>query len=1417
MAVAELGLDVKIGANIDVLRTVLKDVGTDIGGVQKAITASIANINNLAKQYPGYFENALNYAKKLEKFTDKVANQKTPVRQSQIAEIRGGIDSYSKQLKAAPNEYNKKELAERKAIEAQIKRQEKAILDVEKALIREAKAAETADAKRFSGLVRARYALYDVANEGRRVGIIMTGLGLGAAKLGGDFEKAFKNVERTTGATGSELENLKASLIDVSQVTPISFADITAIATLGAQMGIVSGSVDDFASTVAKFAAVTGVSVDTAATSLGRVSQLLGLSADGYEKLASSIVYAGRNSIATEAQILALTTQISSSTQQAGFLADETVGLATALSSLGIAPEQARGVILRLFADFDKAVSENGKTLRDYGALLGMTSTEVASLYKTDPSKFFLSFTEALSKTGQSAQGVNGILSALGIVETREINVLQRLAGNQALVLQSMRDAGIGYSDASDLSDQFGIRTENLIDKLTRLANNILSLGAAIGESFGFFLKPLVDFLSGIIGSIADNKIATTIAAIGLAVAAGVGVFLLYKAAIAQAMASLFAISTSMKSLEAISANTTLTMKGLVFTTKELGLGFGALGAGANKASLSLTGLRASASSMLSSVRGILPIMVAVAAGITLTGIEAERSKVRIKEMADAMNEAGDAGEALNTVKFFDSAKSEIVNLGDFTSGLSDFQKQLQATQSISNQISGSVFSLIGLNDLTTLGMAKKDIAAVDSALAKMVSDGKVAEAGSQFHDLGLQAMNAGMSQEKLIELMPEYSNAINGTIPALNDLSDSQLDASASGENLSDIIRTRLIESMIGAEKQNASFVSSIVGFSESLVDSKGSISSWSATGRKALGSFEDLINKIADVSGNDMAGAIQITAAAIGQIELAGGNASSQVRGLVDRINSLYGLNLNGSTVTSIAQLQALIASTGSIASGTKLEIASLLSGGGFAGVMKQAFDQAKKSVNGAGSAVKKQIRTLKDYASDISGLFSDIYDNAYSLTSANDSFESSWESIKNRVEDAKSSIEDLKLELEGMNANKDVLTYQLGVAVKYGDTLRANKIRADIAKLEKDITKKTADRTKAEEESTMSLEGNTKAARDNRDEVRAQVKDAGELIAAYAATVQANGKLPSKSAVTAYAISVAENFRKQGTDVGFAAAELESYAKIISGFGSAAKVVELPNVKVKLDPVKSAIEAYLAEKKESKVSMSPGTSTSALDAFYKTIQDYFASKKVTIDFKAGTLPGTIPSTAVNSVGPLKSGYATTPTATPALRNTLASYEKSLAASRTLLANANKNKSSSGAISASAAVSYWDKKIKDLKAKYTFASGGYVSGPGTSTSDSISAQLSNGEYVIQSSAVNRYGVDFMNALNQMRVGSPSPQRPAAMAASSGPSVVYLSPEDRSLLRAAVDRPIALYTENTKIAQSANAGNVVLAQRGSN
>ncbi|MFB6943185.1 hypothetical protein ACFWGL_17175 [Streptomyces sp. NPDC060286] len=59
----------------------------------------------------------------------------------------------------------------------------------------------------------------------------------------------------------------------------------------------------------------------------------------------------------------------------------------------------------------------------------------------------------------------------------------------------------------------------------------------------------------------------------------------------------------------------------------------------------------------------------------------------------------------------------------------------------------------------------------------------------------------------------------------------------------------------------------------------------------------------------------------------------------------------------------------------------------------------------------------------------------------------------------------------------------------------------------------------------------------------------------------------------------------------------------------------------------------------------------------------------------------------------------------------------------------------------------------------KYVFrAAGGPVAGPGTSTSDSIPAMLSNGEYVIRADSVSRYGLPLLDAINAQRLAGGGP-----------------------------------------------------------
>lgn len=58
---------------------------------------------------------------------------------------------------------------------------------------------------------------------------------------------------------------------------------------------------------------------------------------------------------------------------------------------------------------------------------------------------------------------------------------------------------------------------------------------------------------------------------------------------------------------------------------------------------------------------------------------------------------------------------------------------------------------------------------------------------------------------------------------------------------------------------------------------------------------------------------------------------------------------------------------------------------------------------------------------------------------------------------------------------------------------------------------------------------------------------------------------------------------------------------------------------------------------------------------------------------------------------------------------------------------------------------------QIGKMAGFWKFADGGYVSGAGTATSDSIPARLSNGEYVLKASSVKALGTDFLDTLNNV------------------------------------------------------------------
>lgn len=1348
MAEKKFDIVYEISANTSKFRNAVKGVTTDIQKMSDAIDNSQEHLKSLLEdkgksELLKEFEKTVQTAEKLKSIVTTLnATPKTKGNENVIAGMRMSLAAGKRQYTAE--------------MEA---------------------AAKAVSANTTENIVAARYALYDMANEARRVGLAMSGIGIAAVKVAADFESAFINVARTSSGTSKEIETLRNQLLDISKTTPIGFDDISKIATLANQMGIASENTAQFSENIAKFSTVTGISAESASAAFGRIAELLNVSKDQYDNLASSVLYAGNNSVATEEEVLNLTTQIAASAAQAGMAADETIGLATALASLRIAPEQARGVILRLFADFDVAIAENGERLNDYASVLGTTAAEASNLWKTNPSGFFTRFVGSLSGASAAGKDVNVILQQLGITETRETNVLQRLAGNYDVLTKSLNDAKTSYGDGTEVNKQFGQVASTLASKLQTLINNILALADSMGKELLPVIGPIIDFLSGIISLISSNPNASFLVGLGVAAATAMGAVILFKAAVWQATASTLAMREALKALGIeegkqiigvglLREQFNLLTGGTVFAKKS-----------ADSFSLSLKEQIAVSETATWSARALslalkaLP-WVAVASTVAAFIPTNEQATESVKSQTEALITQAQALDNVAQSDLFSKKISLESVFAGFGRGIGIELNDVQ----------------INLKQLTNAfgdtRPAEQFFKSIDDGLTEMAKSGNKEKALAIYDEMRKSAIDAGVPiqvlKSRLNDFFKELPNA-PASAEALKSLTDAEIALQNQTDVTADEIKNRLSESFLSGNKSALSMSSALMDFSTALQQSGGSIDAFSTGGAKSLSAFNNLIEVVIQAAGNDLPRAIAGSAAAIGMIEQAGGDASTQMAGLVERINSMFGLNLNPATITSLKVLQSEIMKSGTIAASTKAQIASLLGGGEFANLFSSALKMMQKTTSSAASSTKKTIKSVFDYASSIGSILNNVTKLAFGFSAASDEVASGWNDTRDRIEKAKQSLIDLKREQQDLVSDRATLEYQLNVATRYGDTKRIAVLTKQIADNNAKIADKEKEIAATQAEASTTLKGTSKEAIQNRADIRARVDDAKALVEAYASTVKANGKLPTDAEIKAYAQSVSANFVTQATSIGYAASELTDYATLISGFGKAAAVVEQPNVKVKLNPVTTAIDAYLAKEKESKTKLTTDVgSTNELQAIYDKLLKALKIPTVVIDT-------TIDIPDWKRLQNMAKGFFR--------GSPLYEYFMEL--------SADAKKAIAGGVS---------------RSRLMYASGGYVQGPGTATSDSITASLSNGEFVMNAASVAKYGVGFFNALNQQRI-TPTGFTAGTVpnAGSSSSSVVYLSPDDRALLRAAIDRPINLYTDNAKIAQSANAGNVVLAQRGTN
>jgi TP901 family phage tail tape measure protein len=383
----------------------------------------------------------------------------------------------------------------------------------------------------IESLEATRFAAQDLRNYLTLLAGSMGALFTASVAAAASQERAFADVARTTqlSAQTAEMRALSNTYHDLSTQISTTYEDLSAIGSLGAQMGISADKLGDFTHAVAGFTTITGTSIDSATEAFGRFFEMVdnaGVEADHsserYMNFASQVAELGAKSVATESEILTMANSIAATAASAGVGQDAILAYATAMASLGIKQEWARGSLQRVFGSINDAVAEAGEGLDKFATVLGMTTTEAENLWRTDPSTFFNNLLTSLNNVTDSVERWT-IIKNLGFKNTRDIQLLQRLSLNIDLVNESFRNSADAARNTRFLDNSLGTLNDTLTETIARWKNSLANLSAALGGPFLTPVKALIKaltFLQNLLANIGNNSFGRIfmVAAGGLAV-----------------------------------------------------------------------------------------------------------------------------------------------------------------------------------------------------------------------------------------------------------------------------------------------------------------------------------------------------------------------------------------------------------------------------------------------------------------------------------------------------------------------------------------------------------------------------------------------------------------------------------------------------------------------------------------------------------------------------------------------------------------------------------------------------------------------------------------------------------------------------------------------------------------------------------
>lgn len=367
-------------------------------------------------------------------------------------------------------------------------------------------------------------------------------LGVVSGKSAIDFETAFAGVEKTVDGTAEQMANLKQGIKDMSKEIPSSTTEISAVAEAAGQLGIQTDNILSFSKVMIDMGNSTNLASDEAASSLARFANITEMSQKDFSKLGAAIVDLGNNFATTESEIVDMSLRLAGAGHQIGMSEGEILGLATALSSVGIEAEMGGSALSKAMVKMQNAVEmggnkldtvlkKTGMTLRelellsannsmDFKALadsIGMTSTEVKQLitagtnledfanisgmsaeqfkkaWKDDATGALTSFIKGLGDAESKGESAITMLSEMGLTETRLRDSLLRAANAGNLFNNAIETGNKAWQENTALTNEANKRYATTESRIKTTINKLKDFGTTVGNKLLPSINRIID------------------------------------------------------------------------------------------------------------------------------------------------------------------------------------------------------------------------------------------------------------------------------------------------------------------------------------------------------------------------------------------------------------------------------------------------------------------------------------------------------------------------------------------------------------------------------------------------------------------------------------------------------------------------------------------------------------------------------------------------------------------------------------------------------------------------------------------------------------------------------------------------------------------------------------------------------------